>query len=98
MKIQFHMILSFRHKGLRQFFETGSKAGIQASHAAKLRIMLTRLDSAVKAEDMNASGWRLHALKGDLERQWAVWVDQNWRLTFRFYQENAELVDYQDYH
>jgi proteic killer suppression protein len=25
-------------------------------------------------------------------------VDKNWRLTFRFNGEDAELVDYQDYH
>ena len=30
------MIKSFRHKGLQRFFETGSKSGIQATHAAKL--------------------------------------------------------------
>jgi len=34
------VIRSFRHKGLRQFFETGSKAGIQPAHSARLaRIM-----------------------------------------------------------
>lgn len=92
------MILSFKHKGVKQFFETGSKAGIQAMHAGKLRIMLTRLDTAVSPKDMDAPGWRLHPLKGDLADHWAVWVDKNWRLTFRFEGENAELVDYQDYH
>jgi proteic killer suppression protein len=40
------MIKSFRHKGIERFFKTGSKAGIQAQHANRLRIMLTRLDVA----------------------------------------------------
>lgn len=92
------MIKSFRHKGVQQFFETGSKAGIQAAHAGKLRIMLTRLDSVIAPEDMSAPGWKLHLLKGDLAGHWAIWVDKNWRLTFRFDGEDAELVDYQDYH
>ncbi|WP_458793985.1 type II toxin-antitoxin system RelE/ParE family toxin [Neisseria meningitidis] len=29
---------------------------------------------------------------------WAVKVNGNWRLTFRFNDGNAEVVDYQDYH
>lgn len=43
-------------------------------------------------------GWRLHALSGDLAGHWSVWVNGNWRLTFRFEGEDAVLVDYQDYH
>ena len=60
--------------------------------------MLTRLDNAIAAEDMNAPGWKLHPLKGELASHWAIWVDKNWRLTFRFDGEDAEIVDYQDYH
>jgi len=98
IEIQSTVIKNFRHKGLQQFFESGSKAGIQAIHATKLRIMLTRLDSAINAEDMNAPGWKLHPLKGELAGHWAIWVDKNWRLTFKFDGEDAEIVDYQDYH
>ncbi|MBV6416855.1 MAG: Endoribonuclease HigB [Steroidobacteraceae bacterium] len=47
---------------------------------------------------MNLPGWRLHPLKGALAQHWAVWVDENWRLTFRFEGTDAVLVDYQDYH
>jgi proteic killer suppression protein len=92
------MIKSFQHKGLRQFFETGSKAGIQPQHASKLRIMLTRLDAATSPEDMNAPGWKLHPLTGDLAGNWSVWVNGNWRMTFAFDGKDAILVDYQDYH
>jgi proteic killer suppression protein len=92
------MIKSFQHKGLRQFFETGSKAGIQPEHGGKLRIMLTRLDSATGPEDMNAPGWKLHPLTGDLAGNWSVWVNGNWRMTFAFDGKDAVLVDYRDYH
>jgi proteic killer suppression protein len=47
---------------------------------------------------MDAPGWKLHALKGQLKGHWAVLVDGNWRLTFTFEGEDAILVDYQDYH
>jgi len=93
------MIKSFRHKGLEKFFATGSTAGIQAAHAARLRIQLTALDSAKRPQDMSAPGWRLHALKGsDLKTHWSIWVSGNWRLTFAFDGSDAVLVDYQDYH
>lgn len=59
------MIKSFKHKGLVQFFDTGSKAGIQPHHAAGLGRQLLRLDHAKNAADMNVPGWRLHALEGE---------------------------------
>ena len=63
--LQLHpMIKSFRHKGLWRFFETGSKSGIQAAHATKLRLQLAALDQAVKPEDLSAPSWALHPLKG----------------------------------
>jgi proteic killer suppression protein len=92
------MIQSFRHKGVKTFFETGKTTGIQPKHAKRLRLQLAALNRAKGPSDMNAPGWRLHALKGALAGHWAVWVDENWRLTFRFEGGDAELVDYQDYH
>lgn len=47
---------------------------------------------------MNLPGWRLHPLTGGLAGHWSVWVNGNWRLTFRFDDGDAELVDYLDYH
>lgn len=61
------MIKSFAHKGLERFFRSGSKAGIQAAHAVRLRLQLAMLDEVGAAEDMNAPGWRLHPLKCDLK-------------------------------
>ena len=92
------MIKSFQHKGIESFFSTGSKAGIQAIHARRLRLQLAKLDAAQVPEDMDMPGWRLHPLKGNLRNFWSVWVDQNWRMTFRIENGNAFLVDYQDYH
>lgn len=92
------MIRSFRHKGLERFFRTGSKAGIQPHHAAKLRRLLLALDEAIRAEELNVPGWRLHRLSGAMEGYWSVWVNGNWRLTFKFEGTDAGLIDYQDYH
>jgi proteic killer suppression protein len=92
------MIKSFRHKGLQQFYEYGTTAGIQVAHAKKLARQLRQLNDSRKAQDMNIPGWNLHPLKGGLKEHWSVWVSGNWRLTFKFVGEDAELIDYQDYH
>ena len=92
------MIQSFRHSGLERFYLTGSKAGIQPAHEAKLRRQLSLLNTAKNANRMNVPGWDLHPLKGKLTDHWSIKVNGNWRMTFAFESENAILVDYQDYH
>lgn len=92
------VIKSFRHKGLQPFFGTGSKAGIQIGHTAKLSRQLAVLSRASSPPDMNLPGWSLHPLKSGLSEHWSVWVSGNWRLTFEFENGDAILVDYLDYH
>ena len=92
------MIKTFRHKGLEDFFETGSKKGIQPHHAAKLGRQLRRLDESTSPSDMNVPGWGLHQLAGNLAGHYSITVNGNWRITFTFEDENAVLLDYQDYH
>jgi proteic killer suppression protein len=92
------MIKSFAHKGLEKFFKTGSKAGIQSAHEDRLRAQLAKLESSKLPQDMDLPAWKLHPLKGTLKGYWSVSVSGNWRLTFRFVGQDAEVVDYQDYH
>lgn len=92
------MIKSFKHKGLADFFETGTKKGIIPEHASKLARILDRLDASLIPEDMNLPGYRLHQLIGQEKGMWSVTVNGNWRITFYFEGQDAILVDYQDYH
>ncbi len=92
------MIISFKHKGLEAFYTTGNTKGIQVKHKTKLRLILARLDDAIVVEDMSFQGSNLHPLKGNLKDHWSVKVNGNWRITFKFENGNAEIVDYQDYH
>lgn len=92
------MIKSFRHKGLQRFYESGSLAGIQPQHAARLRIQLAALDTALTIDDMDIPGFRLHPLKGRSRGRWSIWINGNWRVTFEFRDGNAYVLDYEDYH
>lgn len=92
------MIKSFRHKGLRALFETGSAAGVQPNHATRLRMQLAALDTAQSIDDMKIPGFRLHSLKGTEKGRWSIVVNGNWRMTFEFHDGNAFVLDYEDYH
>lgn len=92
------MIKSFKHKGLKSYFEDNSTAGIIPQHAKKLQIQLAVLNSAGKVADLDLPGYRLHPLKGDRNGIWAITVKANWRITFEFHDGDAYIVNYEDYH
>ena len=92
------MIRSFQHKGLKQFFNTGTTRNIQSQHVKKLRLILGRLHASTKPQDMNLPGLKLHQLTGNRANIWSVSVSGNWRITFKFVGEHAEAVNYEDYH
>ena len=92
------MIKSWSHKGLKKFYESGSKAGIQPKHAETLRLLLFQLASAISPDDMNTPGNNFHRLHGNLQNYFSVKVSGNWRLIFQFEGTDAILVDYIDYH
>ena len=92
------MIEKFRHKGLERFFRTGDTSGIQPAQARRLQLILTALNQAVKVQDLNFPGLRLHLLRGTLKGFWAVSVSGNWRVVFRFEDGEVFDVDLVDYH
>ena len=96
--LQSGMIKSFKHKGLKKLYESGSKRGVKAEHVARLRLILARLDASTAPGDMNLPGLNLHPLKGSLKNHWSVSVSGNWRVIFRFKDGYVLDVDYLDYH
>lgn len=92
------MIVGFRHKGLEKLYRNGTKKGVQAAHVPKLLRILSSLDVAQGPDDLAIPSFRTHRLKGDLPGNYSIWVNGNWRITFRFLDSDVELVDYQDDH
>ena len=92
------MIKSFKHKGLQKFYETGSTSGVQPAHKKRLRLQLTALDTATCLDDMDIPGFGFHPLKGKRKGIWSIKVSGNWRITFKFEDGNAYIVNYEDYH
>ena len=92
------IIKDFKHKGLEKFFTNGSTRGIQANHSSKLRMQLAMLDASTEVDDMDKPGWNLHQLKGRRACVWSIKISGNWRVTFRFKDGDAYIVNYEDYH
>ncbi len=92
------MISNIRHKGLKLFFENDNSSKLQPHHVEKFRRILYRLDEAETIDDLNIVGWVLYPLSGDMKDLWAVKVNGNYRITFRFDEGNVFDVDYIDYH
>jgi proteic killer suppression protein len=92
------MIESFKHKGLKDFHEKNDRRKLNPALVNKLRDILTVLDEVTGPQDMDQDMFGLHPLKGDRQGTWSVWVNKNYRVTFRFENENVYDVNLEDYH
>ena len=92
------MIKSFRHKGLKAFFETGNRRGISPGLATRIGRRLDALNAALQLSDIDAHGFDLHRLKGNRENEWSISVSGNWRITFRFAKGDVFDMNLEDYH
>lgn len=91
------MIRSFRHKGLRKLFETGSSAKVSPDQQARILRLLDVLESSAAPGDMHPPGFHFHRLRGRPVR-YSVRVTGNWRLPFGWQDSDAVDVDLEDYH
>lgn len=92
------MIGSFKHKGLKRLYEKDDPSKLKPDQVKKIRRILSLLDIADSANDLDLPGFGLHPLKGGLDGHFAVKVNGNWRITFRIESGNAQEVDLVDYH
>lgn len=92
------MIQKFKHKGLKQLFESGASSGVNPKHFVRTRKILALLETAESLEDMDLPGLELHQLRGNRKGIWAVKVSGNWCITFRIRNGDAFDVNYEDYH
>ena len=92
------VIKSFKHKGLKLFFEKGKPQAYKLSMRKKLRMQLAAIHTAQNIDDINLPGFSLHQLKGERSNIWSISVNGNWRVTFEFTDGNAYILNYEDYH
>ncbi len=92
------MIRTFKHRGLKRFYERSDPSGIRPDMVDTIERILTIIDTATAPQALNLPRYRLHPLKGDLKGCWSVTVRANWRIVFRFEDANAYDIELIDYH
>ena len=92
------MIRSSKHRGLKRLYEQDDRSGIRPDLVDTVQEILTVLDDAVTAQELNLPGYRLHPLKGERKGFLSVTVRANWRIVFRFEGAHAFDVELTDYH
>ena len=92
------MIGSFKHRGLKRFFERDDPRRLPPDMKEKIRLILGELNTAEVVEDLNVHSFNLHPLTGDRQDEWSITVRANWRITFRFEQGLALDLNFEAYH
>ena len=92
------MIRTLKHRGLKRLYESDNSSGVLSQYVPKIKRILVVLDNATAIADMDLPGFRLHLLSGDLKGFWSITVSGNWRIIFRFENNDVFDVDLVDYH
>jgi len=93
-----NMIKSFKSKKLEKAHNNDDFSDINPEYRERCRLLLSAIDVACLVTDLNQPSLNLHRLKGDRKNIWALTVRANWRITFKFEDGNAYILDYEDYH
>ena len=92
------MIKSFRSPETARVFNRERVKRFRSIERAALR-KLSMLDAARKLQDLAVPpGNRLEALHGDREGQHSIRINDQWRVCFRWQDDDASDVEITDYH
>lgn len=93
------MIRSFRGRDAAAVFDGRCPKGFPADLLRTARRKLEAVNAAIVLADLEAPpGNRLHALKDDRKGQYAIRINDQFRVCFRWVDGNAEDVEIIDYH
>lgn len=92
------MIRSYRNRALERFALSGNRRGLSVQKPGRIARLLKALHAATRPAAMDLPGLRFHVLKGRDRGRYAIWVSENWRLTFGWDGMDAIEVDLEDYH
>lgn len=93
------MIKSFADRRTADLFTTGTAKRFPVDIRARAIRKLEYVHLATTLDDLRVPpGNRLHALKDDRHGQYAIAINDQWRICFRFVDGDAYDVEVRDYH
>jgi toxin HigB-1 len=91
------MIRTFKHKGLKEFFESGSSHRIRRDSQSRCLRRLDALDREESLKEMNVPGFKFLSLRG-FPKRYSIHVNGPWTITFEWEQGEALRVDLEQDH
>jgi toxin HigB-1 len=93
------VIKTFADRRTRDLFVKGTVRGWPPDVVRRAVRKLEYVDLATSLDDLRTPpGNRLHALKGNRQGQYAIAVNEQWRVCFRYVDGDAYDVEVCDYH
>ena len=87
-----------RHKGLKRYVAKGDVSKLRPDWLPRIEWLLSLLNVAIEAEDLDVPGAGWHRLEGNRKGTYSVKVNKNWRVTYRWDGEGPFDIDLEDYH
>ena len=93
------MIKTFANRRPQELYLTGKAKRFPVDIARRAARKLEYVNLATRLEDLKSPpGNRLHALEGDRKGQYAIAINDQWRVCFQFVDGDAYEVEVCDYH
>lgn len=93
------MIVSFADKRTDQIFQGRSIKRLDKVLQKKVLRRLRYIDAAERIEDLRVPpSNKLEKKEGDLQDHYAIWVNRQWRIIFKWVDGSAHDVELIDYH
>ncbi len=95
----FTMIKTFTDKRTHELYTKGKAKKFAPDVASRAARKLEYIHLATQLDDLKVPpGNRLHALSGERKGQYAISINDQWRICFRFVDGDAYEVEVCDYH
>ena len=92
------MIKTFKCKQTEKLFN-GSKNKFPADIQTRAFLKLNQIDDALDLKGLTfLKSNKLHALIGDRQNQYAIWINKKWRICFEYFDGDFYDVEITDYH
>jgi len=93
------MIRSFIDKETEGLFRTGKSRRLPPDILRRAVLRLNQLEHTTSVDELRfPPANRLEALHGDREGQWSIRINSQWRVCFRFLDDDVFDVQIIDYH
>jgi proteic killer suppression protein len=87
-----------KHQALKRLIKSGDASKINPQWRRRVERILGMLHAAANPNELDLPGFAFHELKTPRKGTYAVTIQGNWRITFKWDEQGPFDVDMEDYH